>query len=157
MKVCPKCQAVNKEENRICSNCQSYLGPETIRPDDGQLEARLQNAQRGVRRRNVILGCLFFGFFAAAFFYLALILCLETGNIVPALRLLPLYLPPIALFLLPYDRIYRYFRRRRGKPDRPVPDLLVMLFRGLGVILLLALFGGAFAWFGRLISAFHSS
>ena len=139
MRICPKCETVNKDENVLCANCQEYIGAVAITEDHDFAKNMVEKASRRVKIRNVIFLVIFLAVYIGFAIFFAK-LCYETyDSLYYWLIQLPWYIPCLILFVFPYNRVYQWYLKKRKKPARPFDEYWTIAIRSVAVIYLFLL------------------
>lgn len=139
MRVCPKCGTVNKDERVVCAECQEYIGAVETSGDSTYAKQSVEAIAKKIQRKNWIHAILFI------IVYILLICCTipacfaAYGNLDRWLVLLPFLIPCAVLFFFPYDRVYRWILKKRGKPVRYLSENWTIFFRVIAWLSLLVM------------------
>ena len=139
MRVCPKCQTVNKDENVICANCQEYIGSVPVHSDPYYGKRMIDHELKRQHIRNMIALGIFLFCYGVFLAFFATVCIAIYGDLYYWLMMFPWYVPCLLLFILPYNRIYQWILRKRRKPAKPLSEGWTVFFRSLAVLCLLGL------------------
>ncbi|WMJ24390.1 hypothetical protein RBG61_06900 [Paludicola sp. MB14-C6] len=144
MKTCPKCNAVNKDSQRLCVNCDSYLGNVASEYDDDYAEKVIMRSNRKSKTRSIITTVLFLLFYCS-FLVFTMILSYDIfGGLERYFRYSLLYIPCLILFLFPYNKVYCWYRKKKKKDESYLADSFIAIFKAVAWIYLICLYVGTF-------------
>lgn len=139
MKVCPKCQAVNKNQNILCASCQEYIGAAEIIDDPTYGRRIIEHEVRRVKIRNTSALVLFLIVYAGFLIFFGTVCCTVFGDLQYWFAMFPWYIPCLILFLFPYNKTYQWVLKKRRKPIKPLSEYWTIFFRAAAVIYLFLL------------------
>ena len=139
MRICPKCQTVNKNENMVCANCQEYIGAVPIVDDPDYGKRMVEHEMKRLRMRNTVALTIFLVCYSAFLIFFATVCYKIYGDLYYWLMMFPWYVPCLCLFIFPYNRAYQWILRKRNQPLRPLSENWTIFFRALAVACLFVL------------------
>ena len=139
MRICQKCQTVNKNENMLCANCQEYIGSAPVVDDPDYGKRMVEHEVRRTHVRNTVALIIFLVCYAAFLIFFATVCYTIYGDLYYWLMMLPWYIPCLCLFIFPYNRAYQWFLRKRRKAVKPLSEYWTIFFRVLAVAFLFVL------------------
>lgn len=112
MKICPECQANNRNEKQFCVDCGKYIGNVACVSDKPYLKTVIKNEEKRLSKRRLLLFAIFLSFTVLYLIFFSYLCYISFGNLDRLMILYPLYLLCFILFLLPYDRFYEKIRKK---------------------------------------------
>ena len=103
MRICLKCQTVNKNENMLCANCQEYIGSAPVVDDPDYGKRMVEHEIRRTHVRNTVALIIFLVCYAAFLIFFATVCYTIYGDLYYWLMMLPWYIPCLCLFIFPYN------------------------------------------------------
>lgn len=134
MKICPKCEAINKSTNKICSNCGEFIPSNSHYVDNNYATIEITKQSKRSTKRKIIINLCFIVFLIIFNIWAITMNYVEHGSLEYFLPLVLWYIPCLIIFLFPYDKVYCYYRKRKNKPTKHLSDFVLLIFRSIGVI-----------------------
>lgn len=134
MRICHKCNAVNKDNNRFCSECQQYIALEAVLPDGDYVKNAIKREDKRIFWRKTIKFSLLILYYIIFNAWAAYTCYGLFGSLDRFYTLMLWYLPCLAIFFFPYDKFYCSIRKNQGKTERHLSDFVIMIFMVIGII-----------------------
>lgn len=139
MRICPKCQTVNKNENMVCANCQEYIGSAPIVDDPDYGKRMVEHEVRRMHVRNTAALIIFLVCYGVFLIFFATVCYTIYGDLYYWFMMFPWYVPCLCLFIFPYNRVYQWILRKWNRPPKSLSEYWTIFFRALAVAYLFIL------------------
>jgi hypothetical protein len=144
MKICPKCNAVNKDTQPLCVDCDSYIGNVSPIPEGNYIDNAIAKSHRQSKIRKIVFTTLFLAFYGF-FVFFTMTLCIQIyGDLKRYFLYSLLYIPCLILFFFPYHKVYCWYRKKRKKPEKYLSDTIISMFKAIAWVYLVILYMGTF-------------
>lgn len=140
MKICPKCKAVNKDTNKVCSNCGDFIPRNSDYVDNDYASTEIIKQSKRSTKQKVIINLSFVLFLIIYNIWAIAMNYVEHGSLEYYLPLVIWYIPCLIIFLFPYDKVYCHYRKSKNKPPKHLSDFILLIFRSIGVIFTIFLY-----------------
>lgn len=129
MKVCPKCQTPNRDENYYCVECNAVLTGAKKVDDAEVIGEKLKKADKAEKSRKSLLVGIFV--FLTVLINGFMVYCAVTADIdgkpfdlTKIWVKFPWYIPIAFLAFFNFDELYCKYRAKKGLPQKHLPDFV---------------------------------
>ena len=140
MKICPKCKTPNQDKNYYCVECNAVITGAQVVDDSAVMEKSMKKFSRKENSRKFLLpGIIIFVTLVMDSFliWLGASARLSTGafDFKPLFIKMLWYIPIFVLMFLNVDGIYQKIRKKKGLPEKHLPDVITIGVVAVAILL----------------------